>query len=275
MMSCVCMMSCVWFMFSHSHSHLMFTPHSGGSTYAAHQPPGWGGIYSTPTTRLVDAVCGVWLGSFCFGFIYIHVHIHIHIHIHTWCAHRTHIIPLNYWGLWWLWVVCCGVLGCFVACSHTFMRRFTAHISHACAMHILGCRCCCYYILGLSRCTSVQAVCSTPRRRPRQHGPALRVMNNDCARRYGAAADRPDRPLTPASLASPSDPPLTCAVPCATGCCPVKSARGMLPPRVHRVAAAQQVSAFKGSIRTQCPAVLAPEQHTHHALHRSLHLLLD
>ena len=137
-MSCVCMMSCVWFMFSHSHSHLMFTPHSGGSTYAAHQPPGWGGIYSTPTTRLVDAVCGVWLVSFCFGFIYIHVHIHIHIHIHTWCAHRTHIIPLNYWGLWWLWVVCCGVLGCFVACSHTFTRRFTAHISHACAIAYPG-----------------------------------------------------------------------------------------------------------------------------------------
>ena len=133
-MSCVCMMSCVWFMFSHSHSHLMFTPHSGGSTYAAHQPPGWGGRCSTPTTRLVDAVCGVWLVSFCFE----NVLFHVHIHIHTWCAHRTHIIPLNYWGLWWLWVVCCGVLGCFVACSHTFTRRFTAHISHACAIAYPG-----------------------------------------------------------------------------------------------------------------------------------------
>ena len=80
---------------------------------------------------------------------------------------------------------------------------------------------------------------------------ALRVMNNDRAQRYGATSNRPDRHLTPSSLASPSDPSLTCAVPCAAGCCPVKSAKGMLPPRAHRVAVAQQVSAFTCSIRTQ------------------------
>jgi hypothetical protein len=75
-----------------------------------------------------------------------------------------------------------------------------------CVMHI--------YMYG--GCAFLQPSRAAPPLRPSSSAwAALRVMNNDRAQRYGATANRPDRHLTPSSLASPSDPSLTCAVPCA------------------------------------------------------------
>ena len=105
------------------------------------------------------------------------------------------------------------VLGgwCFGVCSSKVRRRFTAHMPHACGMHI-------------SRGEPFAAFKRSggtvvPPLPARQHGPALRVTNKGRARRYRAMADCLDHPLIPDAAASPSDPSLTCAVPRAPAGC--------------------------------------------------------
>ena len=160
-------------------------------------------------------------------------------------------------------VLGCTVTGvCTLGGSHQrSRRRVHSPPPCMCKMHILG------PLSGFSlQLRRWDSRCSTAA--ARLHGAALHMINNDGAQPYAATEVRPDRPLTPGALGPPSDPiPDLCAS-ARAGICLTGSANGMLQRQARRVAADQEVCAFSGRTRPQCPAVISPAQRDRHASHR-------